>query len=69
MCQLVFDVQVPVPSVYNYEFAVGFAIRIHTVAEPAESVRNLSEPGSLLLPRYFLDILDCIEGEVDAERR
>jgi hypothetical protein len=44
------------------------AFRILAVTKPAEAVRDLSIPRSILFPSNFLNVFNRIEGEVNPER-
>ena len=50
-----------------YKLLKGCTLRVVTVAQPRKAIRDFSEPRSIIFPIYFLDILNCIKGEVDAQ--
>jgi hypothetical protein len=51
----------------DHELLESGAFRIVTVAEPGQTICDLTVPGRILLPVHFLNVLNRVESKVDAE--
>ena len=51
----------------DHELLESGAFWIVTVAEPGQTICNLTVPGRILLPVHFLNVLNRVESKVDAE--
>ena len=52
----------------DHKLLESWAFRIVTVAEPGQTICNLTVPGRILLPVHFLNVLNRVESKVNAER-
>ena len=64
LLELSLNRQCAVPSVDDDQLTIDLTVLVDAVAEPIESIFDLSEPRRLLLKLHFLDVLDRVESKV-----